>query len=138
MVRHWRALTSTSNWPAWQASQDLHLQVLAVTAQEFTPSEDSNTNPTIGLHRIMNVTDYGTLHKLTAVTAYILRFVQHLKGHHQAGSLTAAEFQQAKQMWIKDCQHQVFSKDLQHNLRASKRILLVPQLHLFLDKDNCI
>ena len=76
----------------------------------------------------MNVTDYSTLHNLIAVTTYILRFVQHLKVHHHTGPLTAAELQQVKKMWIKDCQHQVFSKEvtnLQRNSCESKRLLLV-------------
>jgi len=134
-------LTSPSDWPTWQASQTLHLQALAVTVQEFTPSEEHQPTSTVGLHKIMNIADYSTLHKLTAVTAYILRFVQHLKGHHQTGPLTAGELQQAKQLWIKDCQHQVFRKEisnLRRNSTASKRLVLVRQLRLFLDKNNCL
>ena len=43
-------LTSNSNWPTWQITQTLHLQALAVTAQEFKPREDGNTTLTVGLH----------------------------------------------------------------------------------------
>ena len=134
-------LISSSKWPTWQVTQTLHLQALAVTAQEFQPREDGNTTLTVGLHQVMNVTDFSTLYKLVAVTAYVLTFIENLCGNHLTGQLTTAELQQAKQRWIKDCQHQTFLneiKNLQQNSCASKRLLLVRQLHLFLDENSCL
>ena len=132
---HW--LTSTSKWPTWQASHTLYLQALAVTAQEFTPSEDRNTDLTIGLDKIINVADFSTIYRLFAVTAYVMRAVENLKGNNQKGQLTTAELQQAKLRWIKNCQHQVYSNkisNLKQNSCASKRLFLVRQLH----KNDCL
>ena len=79
----------------------LHLQALAVTSTVFTPTRDScSTNR---LHTIIDVTDYSTLHKLTTVTAYVLRIVDFAKKNFQSGPLTTKELQQAKLRWIKDC-----------------------------------
>lgn len=134
---HW--LTSTNNWPTWQATPTLHLQALAITSAVFNPNGKSH--PTHGLHTIIDVTDYSTLHKLIAITAYVLRFVHCSRGNRHSGPLTTAELQQAKHRWIKDCQHQVFSKEvvnLQCKPPAAKRLPLVRQLRLFLDKNNCL
>lgn len=134
---HW--LTSTNNWPTWQATPTLHLQALAITPAVFNPNGKSR--PTHGLHTIIDVTDYSTLHKLIAVTAYVLRFVHCSRGNRHSGPLTTAELQQAKHRWIKDCQHQAFSKEvvnLQCKPPAAKRLPLVRQSRLFLDKNNCL
>ena len=70
-----------------------------------------------------------------------MRFIHFSKGNKHSGPLTTAELQQAKHMWIKDCQHQVFSKEvanLQSSPLAAKRLPLVRQLRLFLDKNKCL
>ena len=132
-------LTSRSDWPTWKAPQTLQLQALAITSAVFTLTENSLS--ALGLHAIMDVTDYSALYKLTAVTAYVLRIVDYAKGNQKGGPLTITELQRAKLMWIKDCQHQIFSKEvsnLQHNPPSSKRLPLVRQLRLFLDKNSCL
>ena len=88
----------------------LHQQALAVTSTVFTPTRDScSTN---GLHTIIDVTDYSILHMFTAITAYVLKIVDCAKENFQSGPLTTKELQQAKLRWIKDCQYQVFSKEV--------------------------
>ena len=132
-------LTSTSNWPTWQATPALRLQALAITSAVFIPNEKQNS--THGLHTIIDVTDHSTFYKLIAVTAYVMRFIHFSRGNRNTGPLATAELQQAKHMWIKDCQRQVFSKEgtnLQSNPPAAKRLPLVRQLRLFLDKNNCL
>ena len=71
------------------------------------------------------------------------RFITNLKSHgnNQQGPLTATELYQAKMHWLKHCQQQVYRKEIS-NLSSSpsttKRLLLVKQLQLFLDKDGHI
>ena len=119
-----RWLTSASKWPTWQTLQTLHLQAQAVIAQEFIPR---NTDLTMRLHNIMNVTDFSTLYRLIAVSAYVLRFVENLKENCLNGQVTMTELQ-AKLRWIKSSQHQIFLKEMHNikpNSRPSKRPLLV-------------
>ena len=126
---HW--LTSISNWPTWQVTPALHLQALAITSATFTPK--GKLNSTHGLHTVIDITNYSTLHKLTAVTAYVLRFMQHSMGIRHSGPLTTTELQQAKHMWIKNCQHQVFSKEvanLQCNPPTAKHLIGLTKLTL--------
>ena len=55
--------------------------MLATTAttKEVTPTE--SIQETNGLHCIINLTNYNSLSKLIAVTAYVYRFVTNLKSH---------------------------------------------------------
>ena len=89
-------LTPRNDWPTWKASPILQLQAPAISSAIFTPTEDSLSVQ--GLHAIMDVTDYSTLHKLTAVTTSVLRIVNYVKGNCQGGQLTTTELQQAKLM----------------------------------------
>ena len=91
---HW--LIFTSNWPTWQTTPALHLKALAITSAVFTPNEKQNS--THGLHTIIDVTGYSTLHKLTAVIAYIMRFIHFSRGNKHSGPLTMAELRQGKHM----------------------------------------
>jgi len=71
-----------------------------------------------------------------------MRFIHNLKSAttKQDGPLTSDELYNAKMLWIKDCQAEAFWKELV-NLNSqspSKRLPLVRQLRLFLDKDGLI
>ena len=107
------------------------------TAEEFTPTTTSQV--TTGLNCIINLSSYSSLDKLIAITAYVYRFISNLKspGNTQHGPLTATELYQAKMYWIKDCQQQVYGKEISTLLSSpstTKRLPLVRQLHLFLEK----
>ena len=102
------------------------------TAEEFTPTTTSQV--TTGLHCIINLSNYSSLDKLIAITAYVYRFISNLKsGNTQHGPLTAAELYQAKMYWIKDCQQQVYGREISTLLSSpttNKCFPLVRQLRL--------
>ena len=111
------------------------------TAEEFTPITPSQV--TNGLHCIINLSNYSSFDKLIAITTYVYRFITNLKSpsKKQHGPLTATELYQAKMCWIKDCQQQVYGKEITNLLSSSsttKRSPLVRQLRLFLDKAGFI
>ena len=111
------------------------------TAEEFTPTK--STQEKLGLHCVINLSDYSSLDKLIATTAYVYRFVANLKfhGNNQTGPLTPSELYQAKMHWIKNCQQQVYWKEitnLSSSPSATNRLPLVRQLRLFLDKNGYI
>lgn len=60
-------LPDQEKWPKWEQSPTLHLWSLAGTV---VPTENSGP-PNTGLHCIITVTNYSTLHKLLAVTAHV-------------------------------------------------------------------
>ena len=134
-------ITTQNHWPTWQPSSSLQMLATTTTTKEVTPTE--SIQETNGLHHIINLTNYSSLGKLIAVTAYVYRFITNLKSHgnNQQGPLTATELYQAKMHWLKDCQQQVYGKEIS-NLSSSplttKRLPLVKQLRLFLDKDRYI
>ena len=92
---------------------------------------------------IITITNYSTLYKLLAVTAYVYRFVFNCL-HHQAlqtGLLSTDELCKIKLKWVAECQRQVYWQEM-HNLSHSgpnhKHTMLVQQLRLFLDSKGFI
>ena len=133
-------LTTRDNWPVWQPSTNLHLQAAVISTSEFVPI---TTSPTYGLHKIINLMNYSTLSKVVRVTAFVLRFVSNVKhkSSQETGPLTASELHEAKMKWVKDCQQQVYYNEFTNMLSrpsASKRLLLVRQLRLFIDEKGFI
>ena len=134
-------LPNQQNWPVWQHSPISHLHAVAAVSDEFIPSEQTPHN--IGLRYIIKVKDYSTLHKLLTVTAYVYRFVLNLRNPQAAKKdpITARELHHARKQWIKDCQQETYWHEIQNispTSRPIKRLLLVRQLRLFLDKEGLI
>ena len=89
----------------------------------------------------MDVSRYSQLSKLLYVTSYALRFCANL--YHPTdkflGPITAKELSTARLIWIQSCQAQIYGKEITNLQQKSiKRLLLVRQLHLFLDSDGYI
>ena len=74
-------LPDKQKWPVWQHSSISHLHAVAAVSNEFTPHD--HTPPNKGLHCIIKVSDYSTLHKLLTVTAYVYRFTQPPSGQER-------------------------------------------------------
>ena len=76
----------------------------AAIAEELLPQPPAC--PDIGLHQIIKLTDYSSLPKLLAVTAYALRFINNLCRSRPKlnGPLTAEELSSAQTKWIQACQ----------------------------------
>ena len=92
---------------------------------------------------IIAITNYSTLYKLLAITAYVRRFVFNCLHHQtpQTGPLSPDELSKAKFEWVADCQRQVYWKEignLSHSGPNHKRAILVRQLRLFLDSEGFI
>ena len=87
-------LLSESQWPHCKPSQVLHLN-LSQSLEEEAPSGDSVPTQLpeekTGIHRVIDISRYSTLPKLVGVTAYVLRFLSHLRKHEQrnVGPLSA-------------------------------------------------
>ena len=135
-------LPCRDKWPEWKQSPTLHLCALAETVEEHAP-KDTPGPPNTGLCYIITITNYSTLYKLFAVTAYVYRFVFNCLHRQmpQTGPLSADELCKAKFKWVADCQRQEYWQEI-HNLSHSgpnhKRTMLVRQLRLFLDSDGFI
>ena len=133
-------LTTPDQWPVFQLPPLSPFFIAAAIATEFVPQEPSP--PALGLHCIMSINDYSTLHKLLAVTALVFCFIGNLRmqstEQRQVGPLEAEELDKARLNWIKNTQQVTYLKEIA-NLQListnpkTTRVLLVRQLHLFLD-----
>ena len=121
------------------------LFIAAAIATEFFPQEPSP--PALGLHRLMSIDNYSTVHKLLAVIAYVFHFIGNLRTQpgeqRQVGPLEAEKLSKARLNWIKNTQQVIYQKEIS-NLRListypkTSRVLLVRQLHLFLDTEESL
>ena len=123
-------LTDHNKWPVWQPAAMLHLQAAAaVTTSEFVPA--TSLPPCNGLQKIITIVP---LTKVVKVTAIVLWFVDSLKlkDCRKNGPLTAVKLHVAKRKWVKDCQQQLYCKELTnmcHKQTTAKRLPLVRHLH---------
>ena len=146
-------INSSTNWkhgPAWITSQDLWpswdpAEVLLTQLQTESEEhkQDSQTNPhksPADFLKVMDVSKYSSLGKLLAVTAYVLRFIDIIKGLDsiKAKYLTQLELTKANLKWLHTIQHEIFSADITNLKSHSRRLPLVRHLRLFLDKDQLL
>ena len=140
-------LTSKTLWPTWNLTGAVPLQptnvTSALTIEDTEVSEEETTQKTStvdhGLHQIINISNYNTLTKLLSVTAYILRFIHNCRNPtvKLTGTISLPERKQANLLWILDTQ-QAFTNEI-INMRSNlRRLPLVCQLRLFLDKNGAI
>ena len=136
-------LTSPSQWPTWLRLEVLHIQAVAEELDE--ECEVNNPNAalalTSGIQNVIDLTKFSTLNKLTAVTAYVSRFIHNCRQGTTSritGPLTVSELAQANLQWLKQIQGSVFADEVT-NLRAKgNRLPLVRQLRLFLDSNGLL
>ncbi|XP_065896204.1 uncharacterized protein [Dysidea avara] len=135
-------LPSENSWPTWSFSPTIELQALAVTATSFSPSTTPQYAGTLHINCIIDISNYSTLSRLLAVTAYVYRFISNCKKPQQereTGSLTPSEQHHASIIWVKQCQEEVYSRELVNlTTNPAKRLPLVRQLRLFVDKDHLL
>ena len=117
MAHHTRSMASVSATPLSP------LFIAAAIATEFVPQEPSP--PALGLHCIMSINNYSNLRMQSAE-------------QRQVGPLEDKELDKARLNWIKNTQQVTYWKEIA-NLQListnpkTSRVLLVRQLHLFLD-----
>ena len=108
-------LTQESQWPTWNVSEILLLQV----------EEDPATNTCMvthssiavpGIHNIILASNYTTLPRLLRVTAYIPRFIHNVRhpSNLKEGTLFTEEINVARSRWIYGCQHTSIQKEMHH------------------------
>ena len=118
------------------------MQALAVTATSFTPSTTQQYSGTTRINYIIDISSYSTLSRLLAVTAYVCRFMTNCKTQQQereTGPLTPSEQHHALITWVKQCQEEVYSREITSlNTNSTKRLPLVRQLRLFADADHLL
>ena len=131
-------LTTSAAWPQWQPEPAIDLHAAAAIAKELVPQR--STQPANGLPNVINISDYSTLNRFLAVTAYIYRYISNLHKSRPklGGPLTATELNEAQTRWVQACQELVYAKELASvksncDRPAVKRPTLVRQLRLFVD-----
>jgi len=131
-------LTEESQWPTWNVSDVLHLQVDEEPVTDTCLKTQLNTTIP-GIHNVIPVSKCSTLQKLLRISAYVLRFIHNVihPSDLKRGSLSAEEIDVARCKWIYACQHTSFPREI-HHLQTSngKQIPIVRQLDLFLDKSG--
>ena len=91
----------------------------------------------------MNISNYSTFSRLLSTTAYVFRFTYNSRrpGNKQTGPITSTELGNARKAWIKDCQKEIYWKELSSitgTPQWRKQPTLVRQLRLFLDKEGIL
>ena len=90
------------------------------------------------------LSNYSTLSKLLAITAYTYRFINNCKKRPETkrtGPLTPSEISNAQTRWVNQSQTEIYSSVIDNITSRSsslKRMPLVRQLRLFLDIDGLI
>ena len=104
-------LLSESNWPTWVPTNILHLQAAETTDSDIG---EPTSKASKGIHNIVDVSRYGNIQRLLAVTAYVLRFVHNLRKvqPHLIGPLNATEMKKAHNLLLRDIQHTSYHQEL--------------------------
>ena len=92
-----------------------------------------------GIHTIIPASNYSTLSRLIRVSAYIFRFIHNIKNpnNHKVGPLSSEELNESLLLWIYNCQHTSFHKEILNlKSKTGKRLPFVRQFCLFLDKSE--
>ena len=97
---------------------------------------------------VIEVRNFSRFNRLLRVTAYVLRFVNHLKGgvRRQSGSkrvstklVEAGEMNKAELVWLRSVQHRAFNDEICFLKQLTrKKPLYVSQFGLYLDEDQLI
>jgi len=117
-------LTTASHWSAWQRLEVFNIQgaadkLVEVCKDRATPAVKS------GINNIIELTKFSTLSKLTAVTAYVRRFIHNCRQPVTSriiGPLTVPELTQANILWLRQIQSSVFPDEVT-NLKSKSNCL---------------
>ena len=133
-------LLNRSAWPTWTPTSILHTQTEEDDSPSTPPVEDTTEGEPCILS-IVNILRYSNIHRLSAVTAYVIRFVNnlHKPQHTLCGPLSSLELACAQRHLIKGIQHTTYSDKLAYLLKKqSKCPPLIRQLRLFLDDNHLL
>ena len=131
-------ITEKSKWPQWKQTEVLHLQTEFTDVREVTMSTEETP---YGLLKVLEISNFSSLTRLLRITAYILRFINNTKKSNTrlTGVLSSHEINNALAKWVYSCQQSCFYQEVKHlQSNSRKKLSLVRQLRLFLDKDGFI
>ena len=132
-------LLDRSTWPTWTPTSALHLQTEeeASPTPVAQPTEESTENEPCVLS-IIDISQYSSIYRLIAVTAYILRFIHN---HHKVQHRFSVKYRSSycpktpnQGCTGTDIPRQIYLYDQ----KRSKCPSLIRQLRLFLDSDQLI
>ena len=120
-------LTTASHWPAWQHLEVFNIQEAADELVEVCEVNTSEATSAVksGINNIIELTKFSTLSKLTAVTAYVRRFIHNCRQPVTSriiGPLTVPELTQANILWLRQIQSSVFPDEVT-NLKSKSNCL---------------
>ncbi|XP_053380934.1 uncharacterized protein LOC123562061 [Mercenaria mercenaria] len=145
-------IQNQSNWPVWKPTEN---EMQTTTKTQTTVSDISlpsdatkmsvvcsikcSTNE--GIHQVINIEKYSKYFRLLRVTAYLLRFISNCRNTQTklTDELTTAEIERAEIRWLKCCQESTYPDEMSSlKSNTTKRLPLVKQLRLFVDKSGII
>ena len=121
-------LPSPTSWPSWQSPPYLQMQTLAVTVSEITPLVNQSSNTT-GIHCVIEISNYSTLSKLLAITAYTYRFINNCKKRREdrlTAPLMPSEINNAQTKWVSQSQKEIFSSVIDNITSCSSSPKIMP------------
>lgn len=128
--------------PSWLSDESVHspdpIQLLHIPCDisNSDPSELESSAHHPNIERVMDINKYSSAGKLFRVTAFVLRFINRLKGAQVEQALL---IRKAEQLWIKSVQHTAYSKEISSiKLKKGRKECLARQLQLFLDEDDVL
>ena len=127
-----------TKWPQWTPTSVLDVQITEQsTPVVSTTLKQSRTD----ILTTVDPSRYSNLYHLTAVTAYIYRFLHNLQKQTplQSGPLTNTELSETRRELITGVQHSVYSEEFTFLCKKTSECPpLVKQLRLFLDDKKLI
>ena len=134
-------LPNTMNWPKWTPANVLEIQAFD-TVESFTPKEETRLDEKFtGILAVLDPSRYSSLHRLLAVTAYVMRAIHNFRnsGTRMLGPLTSSELSSASKQLIMAVQYSTFKDEIAFlNKERSHCPTLVKQLRLFIDESKLI
>jgi len=136
---------TTGDWPICHLHDE---KILSCQSESINDEHHSHVNSTHcdntekqGISCVIDIKRFSKLEKLLRVTAYVLRFIKTTKKQmfETKAFISVPELNEARKLWIKSTQREVYSQELQHLQNKTKgKACLVRQLKLFTDDQGLI
>ena len=111
-------IADETKWPTWNkhVSNNAVFATLSKEQDETNPKSEDHQ----GLRKIMDISKYSSLQRLLAVTSYVMRFIKNckikrsyrLRSGRRDIKLSNEETIEARNLWIKEIQNDIFSEEI--------------------------
>ncbi|XP_060575107.1 uncharacterized protein LOC132732649 [Ruditapes philippinarum] len=137
-------LPDINSWPSCQANDNAILFTTTENEEDDLNHERCSnlTQPSQGIHQLIDVEIFSRYKKLLRVTAYVKRFIHNCHTRNRARRvsrlepLTVQELQEAERLWLHNTQFLKYQAEINNLKSNGKRLTLVKHLRLFLDEDG--